>query len=76
MVAFATDFPDFERIVRGLVVEHRARLFPQDGESVEIVDVALASGFNSISRFNEAFRRSCGCSPRDYRRAHLAEVQS
>jgi AraC-like DNA-binding protein len=36
----------------------------------KIVDVALASGFNSISRFNEAFRQACGCSPRQYRRNH------
>jgi len=36
----------------------------------KIVEVAFSSGFNSISRFNEAFRRACGCSPRDYRRQH------
>jgi AraC-like DNA-binding protein len=36
----------------------------------KIVEVALESGFNSISRFNEAFRRACGCSPRDYRQRH------
>lgn len=36
----------------------------------KIVDVAFASGFNSISRFNEAFRRACGCTPRAYRQAH------
>jgi AraC-like DNA-binding protein len=36
----------------------------------KIVEVALDSGFNSISRFNEAFRRACGCSPREYRRSH------
>lgn len=40
----------------------------------KIVDVAFSSGFNSLSRFNDAFRRACGCSPRDYRRQHrLAE---
>ena len=36
----------------------------------KIVDVAFASGFSSISRFNEAFRRACGCTPREYRAAH------
>ena len=36
----------------------------------KIVDVAYSSGFSSISRFNEAFRRACGCTPRDYRRDH------
>jgi AraC-like DNA-binding protein len=38
-----------------------------------IADVAFNSGFNSISRFNDAFRRACGCSPRDYRRTHSTE---
>ncbi len=33
-----------------------------------ILDVALASGFHSLSRFNDAFRRACHCTPRDYRR--------
>jgi len=32
--------------------------------------VAQASGFGSLSRFNDAFRRSLGCSPREYRRQH------
>jgi AraC family transcriptional regulator, melibiose operon regulatory protein len=39
----------------------------------KIVDVAFASGFCSISRFNDAFRRACGCPPRDYRRQHQLE---
>jgi len=33
----------------------------------KIVDVAYSSGFSSISRFNEAFRRASGCTPRAYR---------
>lgn len=33
-----------------------------------VVDVALSSGFASISRFNAAFRQVCDCSPREYRR--------
>lgn len=37
---------------------------------LKIVDVAFASGFSSISRFNEAFRQTCGCSPREYRLHH------
>ena len=42
---------------------------------VKIVEVALDSGFNSISRFNEAFKRACNCSPREYRRHHrLADL--
>jgi AraC family transcriptional regulator, melibiose operon regulatory protein len=36
----------------------------------QIVNIALDSGFRSLSRFNEAFRQSFGCTPREYRRAH------
>jgi AraC-like DNA-binding protein len=36
----------------------------------KIVDVAYNSGFSSISRFNEAFRRASGCTPRAYRVQH------
>lgn len=36
----------------------------------KIVDVALIVGFNSISRFNAAFRNACNCSPREYREIH------
>lgn len=50
-------------------VSHAQRLLATTGRT--IADVAFSSGFNSISRFNEAFRRSCGCSPREYRRTHL-----
>jgi AraC-like DNA-binding protein len=49
-------------------VSHAQRLLATSDES--IADVAFNSGFNSISRFNDAFRRACGCSPRDYRRTH------
>lgn len=35
-----------------------------------ILEVALASGFQSLSRFNEAFKKACGSPPRDYRKAH------
>lgn len=33
----------------------------------KIVDVALSSGFNSLSRFNDVFKKACGSSPREYR---------
>ncbi len=35
-----------------------------------IVNVAFSSGFGSLSRFNEAFRHSFNCTPREYRRLH------
>jgi AraC family transcriptional regulator, melibiose operon regulatory protein len=49
-------------------VSHAQRLLATTDR--KIVEVALESGFNSISRFNEAFRRACGCSPREYRQRH------
>ena len=49
-------------------ISHAQRLLVTTGGS--ILDVALASGFQSLSRFNEAFKTACGCSPRDYRKAH------
>lgn len=52
-------------------VSHAQRLLATTDE--KIVEVAFSSGFGSISRFNEAFRRECGCSPREYRRQHQLE---
>jgi AraC-like DNA-binding protein len=49
-------------------VSHAQRLLATT--DMKIVDVAFSSGFSSISRFNDAFRRACGCSPREYRRHH------
>ena len=49
-------------------VSHAQRLLATTDE--KIVEVAFKSGFNSISRFNQAFRRACGCSPREYRLHH------
>lgn len=49
-------------------VSHAQRLLATTDQTV--TEVAFSSGFNSISRFNDAFRRTCGCSPRDYRRSH------
>ncbi len=49
-------------------ISHAQRLLATTEE--KIVEVAFNSGFNSISRFNEVFRRDCGCSPRQYRAHH------
>ncbi|MDX6767585.1 MAG: helix-turn-helix domain-containing protein [Candidatus Methylacidiphilales bacterium] len=38
---------------------------------MKILDVALESGFGSLSRFNEAFVRANLCTPRDYRKNNL-----
>lgn len=52
-------------------VSHAQRLLATTDE--KIVEVAFGSGFSSISRFNEAFRRACKCSPREYRVQHRLE---
>jgi AraC-like DNA-binding protein len=49
-------------------ISHAQRLLATTDE--KIVEIAFASGFNSVSRFNEAFRRACGCTPREYRNGH------
>ncbi|MBI5694029.1 MAG: helix-turn-helix domain-containing protein [Verrucomicrobia bacterium] len=53
-------------------VSHAQRLLATTDESV--TEIAFQSGFLSISRFNDAFRRACGCSPREYRRTHLLDA--
>ena len=67
--AFGTTLIDYVTHHR---VSHAQRLLATTDE--KIVEVAFGSGFNSLSRFNEAFRRACGCTPRSYRAQHaLAE---
>lgn len=36
----------------------------------KVIHVALESGFQTSSRFYDAFRRACGCSPNRYRELH------
>lgn len=49
-------------------ISHAKRLLVTTDD--DILNIALESGFQSLSRFNEAFKAACGCSPRDYRKAH------
>lgn len=49
-------------------LSHAQRLLVTTKEP--IVNIAFNSGFGSLSRFNEAFRQSFGCTPREYRRLH------
>ena len=49
-------------------VSHAQRLLVTTSDP--ILNIALDSGFQSLSRFNEAFKAVCGCSPRNYRNAH------
>lgn len=63
--AFGTTLIDYLTHHR---ISHAQRLLATTDE--KIVNVAFSSGFNSISRFNETFRRACGCTPREYRVQH------
>lgn len=63
--AFGTTLIDYLTHHR---VSHAQRLLATTDE--KIVEIAFSSGFNSVSRFNEAFRRACGCTPREYRAEH------
>jgi AraC family transcriptional regulator, melibiose operon regulatory protein len=49
-------------------VSHAQRLLATGDEKV--IEVALDSGFTSLSRFHEAFKKCCGCSPKEYRKKH------
>ena len=49
-------------------VSHAQRLLATTND--KIIDVAFSSGFSSLSRFHEAFRRWCGGSPKEYRNKH------
>jgi AraC family transcriptional regulator, melibiose operon regulatory protein len=49
-------------------ISHAQRLLATTDRAV--LDIAMDCGFNSISRFNDAFRRACTCSPRQYRQSH------
>ena len=62
----------FGTTITAFITQHRLthaqRLLVTTSDS--ILDVALSAGFQSLSRFNEAFKKACGCSPREYRKAH------
>jgi AraC-like DNA-binding protein len=49
-------------------VSHAERLLVTTDE--KILQVAIESGFGSLSRFSEAFQRASHCSPREYRRRY------
>ncbi len=63
--AFGTTLGDYLTHHR---LSHAQRLLVTTRD--KIVEVAMQSGFNSLSRFNEAFRQACGCTPREYRAHH------
>lgn len=65
---FATTLSDYLAQHR---ISHAQRLLATTDQ--KIISVAMNSGFGSISRFNDVFRRVCNCSPRQYRAEHQLE---
>ncbi len=63
--AFGTTMTTFITLHR---IWHAQRLLITTDESILVI--SLDSGFQSLSRFNEAFKTTCGCTPREYRKAH------
>ena len=55
-------------------ISHAQRLLVTTADA--ILDIAFDSGFQSLSRFNEAFKAACGCSPREYRNAHREDSEN
>lgn len=56
----------FSHFVNGLRIEHAKPIVLR--EEVNLLDVALSSGFGSKASFNRAFKLHAGVSPSDYRR--------
>jgi AraC-like DNA-binding protein len=63
--AFGTTLLEY---VTQLRVSHAQRLLATTED--KILDVALSSGFSSLTRFSAAFGRICGVTPSEYRRTH------
>ena len=53
-------------------ISHAQRLLATGDDS--ILSISTSAGFQSLSRFNEAFKKVCGCSPRDYRKAYRTDA--
>lgn len=53
-------------------ISHAQRLLVTTDQ--KILDIAMNSGFNTLSRFNEAFRRCCGFTPREYRKNQYSQT--
>lgn len=52
-------------------VSHAQRLLATTDE--KIIEVAFGSGFGSLSRFYDAFKKWCECSPKQYRKQHRVD---
>lgn len=55
-------------LLRQRISEARRLLLLSD---TPLIEIAMGCGFQSLSRFYEAFKAECGCSPGAYRRNHF-----
>jgi AraC-like DNA-binding protein len=55
-------------------LSHAQRLLATTNEKV--LTIAFESGFGSLSRFNDAFRRAYRCTPRQHRKNHQASSRN
>lgn len=60
---------NFYELVNQLRIEHAKRKLRENEDNSKILAVALDSGFNSKSTFNDAFRRTVGMTPSEYKRS-------
>jgi AraC-like DNA-binding protein len=67
--AFGSTMTDFLTKHR---ISHAQRLLVTTDDPV--IEIAANSGFQSLSRFNEAFKLACGCPPRSFRNAHRSRA--
>jgi len=51
---------------------HAQRLLCSSSDS--ITEICYKSGFQSISRFYEAFSRACGCTPKEFKKKYQVEI--
>ena len=68
----------FGTTMTAFIIQHRLshaqRLLVTTDDA--ILNIALDSGFQSLSRFNEAFKAGCGCAPREFRKANRPTATS
>ena len=60
---------NFQQLVNRHRVAHACRLLATPGDSGNVLQVSLESGFASLGPFNRAFKSFLGCTPTEYRAA-------
>jgi len=69
---YAVNFPQH---INNYRLRHAQQLLSRADGTMNILQIAYESGFNSKSSFNTIFKKTTGLSPREYRRAHEKKFQ-